>query len=156
MRPGPRPKPTALKLLEGNPGKKRLNAREPRPTVEIPTCPAGLKPEARKEWRRLSKLLQAQGLIARLDRAALAVYCQAWARWLEAEQKVQEGGEIVKSPNGYPIQNPWLSIANAAAKEVRAFLQEFGLSPAARTRLHVVPKSSERDAFEEFLFGSAN
>jgi phage terminase small subunit len=36
---GPAPKPTAIKRLEGNPGKRKLNEMEPKMTVGVPECP---------------------------------------------------------------------------------------------------------------------
>ena len=51
---GRKPKPTALKVLEGNPGKRPLNDREPVPPKGTLKCPAWLLPEAKKEWKRLA------------------------------------------------------------------------------------------------------
>ena len=48
---GRKPKPTAIKELEGNPGKHPLNASEPKPKKKAPACPKWLEPEAKKEWR---------------------------------------------------------------------------------------------------------
>ena len=50
---GRKPKPTALKKLEGNPGKRKLNTKEPMPGKGMPDCPKWLLPEAKKEWERL-------------------------------------------------------------------------------------------------------
>ena len=50
---GRKPKPTALKKLEGNPGKRKLNTKEPVPGKGMPDCPKWLLPEAKKEWKRL-------------------------------------------------------------------------------------------------------
>ena len=36
---GRKPKPTAVKKLEGNPGKRKLNMKEPVPAKGMPTCP---------------------------------------------------------------------------------------------------------------------
>lgn len=52
---GRKPKPTAMKELEGNPGKHPLNTSEPKPNKKAPACPKWLEPEAKKEWRRLAK-----------------------------------------------------------------------------------------------------
>ena len=57
-RAGRRPKPSAIKRLEGNPGKRPINMREPKPDKKAPPCPKWLDPEAKKEWRRLSKKLE--------------------------------------------------------------------------------------------------
>lgn len=80
------PKPTAVKELEGNPGKRPLNKNEPKPKQIAPKCPSWLEPDAKKEWRRLSKELETMGLLTQVDMAAFAGYCQAYARWKEAEE----------------------------------------------------------------------
>ena len=80
---GPKPAPSNVHLLKGNPSKKPLAQLlgEFKPDVEIPDCPAHLRPEARKEWKRITPELERYGLISKIDRAALALYCQAWA-WM--------------------------------------------------------------------------
>lgn len=85
MARGRRPKPTALKKLEGNPGKRPLNELEPVPPVASLRCPNYLLPEARKEWRRLAPILMNLGLLTAADAVPFAGYCQAYARWREAE-----------------------------------------------------------------------
>lgn len=47
---GRKPKPIAIKELEGNPGKRPLNDAEPKPVRKAPPCPKWLEPEAKKEW----------------------------------------------------------------------------------------------------------
>jgi P27 family predicted phage terminase small subunit len=101
---------------------------------------------------RASKLLFANGLITELDRAALAGYCDAYARVAEASRQLQQYGLIVKSPNGYPMQSPYLAILNTALQETRAFSTEFGMTPSSRSRVKTAnPK--QRDLFSDFLDG---
>lgn len=76
---GRKPKPTAMKELEGNPGKHPLNTSEPKPNKKAPACPKWLEPEAKKEWRRLAKQMEAIGILTEVDMAAFAGYCQAYA-----------------------------------------------------------------------------
>ena len=76
---GRKPKPTAVKKLEGNPGKRKLNTKEPNPGKGMPDCPAWLLPEAKTEWIRLSEKLNQMG--ADRDRpvcicSLLSVLCQ--------------------------------------------------------------------------------
>lgn len=149
---GRRPKPTALKIMQGNPGKRPLNNSEPTPTG-TPTCPRHLSKEAKAEWRRISEELSAMGLLTKVDRAALAAYCEAWARWCEAERQIQKFGLVVKSPSGYPMQNPYVGIANTALDQMRKFLVEFGMTPSSRSRLSVetTPKESKlADLYPKF------
>ena len=54
---GRKPKPTALKKLEGNPGKRKMNTKEPVPGKGMPDCPKWLLPEAKEEWKRLCQKL---------------------------------------------------------------------------------------------------
>jgi P27 family predicted phage terminase small subunit len=113
---GRRPTPTRLKLLTGNPGKRPLNPDEPRPEVAAPECPQELGPVARQEWDRLVEELVALGLLTNLDRAALAAYCGAYALWADATTNIEKYGAMIKSPQGFPIQSPYLAIANRQAE----------------------------------------
>ncbi len=134
MPPGRKPKPTHLKLLEGNPGKRPLNQHEPKLTQKIPTCPGWLLPEAKLEWRRVVKELADTGIITIVDRSMLAAYCQMWARFVEAEK------------SGQPL--PASKVA-----QMRALASEFGIGASSRSRFNV-EKQEEKDLFEEFLRGS--
>ena len=144
MKPGTRPKPSALRLIDGDAGHRPPNQNEAKPKSAIPPCPAHLKPHAKKEWRRISKRLLTLGLLTHIDRAVLAMYCQAWARWVEAEEKVAEmpGKDIVKTKGGNIIQNPYLAIANRAQDHLLKCAAEFGMTPSSRTR--AVAETSEK------------
>ena len=90
MTRGRKPKPTAVKLMDGNPGKRRINGAEPKPPRSLPDCPAHLSAEAKAEWHRLAKSLNGIGLLTQVDRATMAGYCQCYGRWVEAELKLAE------------------------------------------------------------------
>lgn len=144
---GRRPKPTRLKLLTGNPGKRPLNAHEPTPEIVIPDCPPELGPVAQKEWQRLVGDLTVLRILTNLDRAALAAYCGAYALWAEATEAIQKFGTMVKSPSGYPIQSPYVSIANRQAEIMMRIASEFGFTPASRSRIST-PQAQERTLFD--------
>ena len=154
-RTGRPPKPTALKELEGNPGKRPLNKDEPKPKQQAPKCPSWLLPDAKAEWKRLSKELEALGLLTEVDMAAFAGYCQAYARWKEAEEFISKHGSILKTSTGYIQQIPQVSIAQQNLKQMRNFCSELGLSPSARSRLSISNRGStiEGDAMEALLAG---
>ena len=69
---GRKPKPTAIKELEGNPGGRPLNPNEPRPDKKAPRCPSWLEEEAKKEWKRMGRMLEQAGLLTEMDMAAFA------------------------------------------------------------------------------------
>ncbi|HEV7253082.1 MAG TPA: phage terminase small subunit P27 family [Mesorhizobium sp.] len=104
-------------------------------TTSPPTCPAHLSPTAKAEWKRLAGLLFAQDTLSHPDRAALAAYCQAYGRWVEAERKLTETPTLIKLPSGYIQQSPWLAIANKQLEIMKGFMAELGLSPVSRSRV---------------------
>jgi P27 family predicted phage terminase small subunit len=144
---GRRPKPTRLKFLTGNPGKRPLNQSEPRPEPVVPQCPPELGPVARREWDRLAGELASLNLLTNLDRAALAAYCGAYALWVEATEAIQKYGTMVKSPSGYPVQSPYVSIANRQAEIMMRIASEFGFTPASRSRISTPAVPNEPDLF---------
>lgn len=140
---GRKPKPTVIKELEGNPGKRKLNAQEPKPRVKAPTCPKWLEDDAKREWRRLAKQMEQLGILTEIDMAAFAGYCQAYARWKAAEEFISKHGSIVKTPSGYWQQVPQVSIAQQYMKQMSKFCEQFGLTPASRSRIIADVKQSE-------------
>lgn len=167
-----KPLPKNVHSLTGNPSKKSLNAQidSVNPEVEIPGCPSFLMTEAKSEWKRIGVELMELRLIAKIDRAALALYCQAWARWVWSEKQLRdavkrvakkrekweadpanegqewEGGDgyVVPTKNGLPTYSHHWVIANKAMDQVDKFLQSFGLSPSARARIR---PSAQMDLF---------
>jgi len=153
---GPAPKPTALKRLQGNPGKRALPAGEPQPAAgRVPYAPRWLSEGAAAEWKRLAPRLHAAGLLTEVDHDALAVYCETWALWKRAEEVVRQKGEVVKTTNGNIIQNPYLGIANRAKRDALLMMREFGLTPSARTRIKV-EATKEEPSLADLLFQQVN
>lgn len=134
---GRKPKPTALKLLDNNPGKRALNADESHPLADPDARPpAHLMPEARREWRRMIKILSPLGLYTELDKPALAAYCTAWARHVEAEKNLQKYGMVlVGQGSGAPYLSPYYAVANKAWDQMVRSMAEFGMSPSSRSRV---------------------
>jgi P27 family predicted phage terminase small subunit len=151
---GRKPKPTAIKILEGNPGKRPLNDSEPKPMHKTPPCPKWLMPEAKKEWRRLASGLTAMGVLTDVDMAAFSGYCQAYARWKENEEFITKNGSLVRTPSGYWQQVPQVSIAQQYLKQMERFAEQFGLTPASRSRI-IAEGSGENstDEMEKLLGG---
>ena len=151
---GPAPKPTAIKQLEGNPGKRKLNKREPKVNSGIPVCPSWLLPEAKNEWKRLAKKLHLMGILTINDRTAFAGYCQSYAKWKEAQEHITEEGPVYTTETGYQRPNPWIAISDTNQKLMLQFGSEFGLTPSSRSR--IVAGSDihdEKDDMENLLRG---
>jgi P27 family predicted phage terminase small subunit len=138
--PSPKPRPAHLKIVEGRaPGRDSGGRKvtEPPSFVRLPpTAPDWLPAEARAEWDRVVPELQRLQLLKPPDAAALAAYCMAWARFVEACRIVEEQGMVLHDDKlGRSQRHPALLTAEAASKELRAWCGEFGLTPSAEARL---------------------
>lgn len=145
--------PAKVHYLHGNASKKPLAALldEFSPDVELPNLPAWVKGEAKVEYMRLGQELERYGLVSKLDRGVLVMMATEWARWAWAEKKIadlnqadkeeNEKGLVATSPNGYKVMSVYLQIQRAAQSAYLKLASEFGLTPAARTR--VQPSSSQ-------------
>ena len=150
MKRGTKPKPTVLKVLEGNPGKRPLPKNEPTPAPLMPDCPDWLDAEAKKFWHKYGPKLHALGLLTEVDGPAFDVVCQRYSLWVKCEKRLKKKGLISKSQSGYEQQRPEVSIAKQALADVRVFLAEFGMTPSSRRRMSV-PEQSEPDEMERLL-----
>ncbi len=150
---GRKPKPTHLRLVLGNPGRRPLPEAEPIPPPGRPVVPAELSDAAKQEFGRLCGLLEQMGVLTTVDQALLGAYAAAFGDWLEAEAALRKMGKVVRTPlkkvtrvvdgvttveetGGYPMPNPFLAIRNKAIDQMYKLGSEFGLSPVARTRIN--------------------
>jgi len=156
-KPGPRTRPTKLKLLQGNPGRRPLPKNEPKPekAETLPKAPKFLDAIAKKEWRRMARQLYVLGLLTNLDITALAAYCTNYSLWVAATLQIQKSGVLIKAQSGFPMQSPYLAIANKNQGEMRKWLVEFGMTPSSRAGLDFDgPKpQSKTDAFRARVKG---
>jgi P27 family predicted phage terminase small subunit len=142
---GRKPKPSHLKLVEGNRGKRKLNTDEPEFELTDIMPPPELDDRAKVEWGRVAHQLQAQGVLTDVDRATLAGYCSAYSTYIAAEQSLKKvaeadnvfGGLVVKTSNGTMVQNPLIGIRNTALQTMNRFAVELGMTPSSRTRIKV-------------------
>lgn len=153
MSKGRRRLPANVHMLHGNPSKKSMNdlLGGVHPEVEIPSCPAYLLPEAKKEYKRITSELKELNLISKIDRAAIAAYCAAWAEVVFCENKINETnaqdprgekGYIESTPSGYKQMSVWVQIRNRAYERMMRFASEFGMSPSSRTK--ATPSSNQQ------------
>ena len=149
---GRKPIPTTVKNVTGLMHSGRMPPNEQTIGLQqvfgLPLAPpAYLDDYAADEWQRTCKLLWEAGIMTPTDIGALAIYCQAYARWRRAEEAIQEiamedpenGGLVLVTTNGNIVQNPLVGIANTSMRDAIRYGAEFGLTPSSRARLGVMP-----------------
>lgn len=146
---GRKPKPTHLKILAGKPGHRPLNESEPQPDLleEAPEPPSHLSGEARAYWAEIVPKLIRNNLLSEIDVGTLAAYCQAYGRWVVAESMVAKQGDVLISPSGFPIQNPYLAVANKAMEQMIKRETEFGMTPSSRSRVSTTDAKKKANRF---------
>jgi len=158
--PGRKPKPTKLKILEGNPGRRPLNLNEPDPLPIAPECPDWLPDEAKKLWHRLAPELERIGLLKIIDGIALEGLCVSYAIWKKAVEFIKKNGTTYRIPRKdkkgkvksvYIAPFPEVAIANQSLKQIRAFATEFGLTPSSRGRILLPWEEDYDDEFDRLL-----
>jgi len=115
----------------------------------IPDCPACLGAVAKAEWKILVTDLDALGILDRVDRGALVVYCEAWEEFVLLSKVVKEEGAVCVATNGSPYQNPALGAKNKAAERMLKVAAQFGMTPAARVKIDACD-SDVTNSFAEF------
>ncbi len=150
MKRGRKPAPTPLKILKGT-RKDRINAEEPKPPVVRPERPEALDSFGRAEWDRILPELEELGILARVDGAALGLYCAAYSQWIRADLEVQIRGLLVDTGTGGVKGNPAVTMAHMARAQMHSLLSEFGATPASRSRVKTRDDGKSKDALGEFL-----
>lgn len=149
--PRPIPKPTRLKMLAGNPGKRPLRPNnEPQAAFGLPRCPKQLKGHARRAWQFLSDRLAEMNMDHMVDAMTLEGACVAYKRAMEADEVIDREGATFKLGNGYVQQRPEVAMSQTNWKLFKSFCAEFGFSPAARARLSInVAKDNSDNPFAQ-------
>lgn len=148
--PGPPKKPTALKLVAGNPGKRALNKREPKPRGNLYDAPDWLTDQQKVGWQYAIDTAPF-GLLKRVDRSTLVAWVVAEDLHRQAVEKLNGGAMLIKTPNGMPVQSPYLSIINKQAAIMLKAASEMGFTPASRSRVEVTDDEQEADPADRFF-----
>jgi P27 family predicted phage terminase small subunit len=148
--PGPPRKPTNLKIVTGNPGKRALPKREPKPRGNLYDPPEWLTEAQRKGWEYAIETAPF-GLLKRIDRSTLVAWVVAEDLHRQAVEKLNSGAMLIKTPNGMPVQSPYLAIINKQAMIMMKASAEMGFTPASRSRVEVDTDGEEEDPAERFF-----
>ena len=134
---GRKPKPTWLKVIGGNPGRRPLNYAEPKPEGDLSTPPEWLTPSQRGIWEGAISNAP-PGLLRRIDESVFLIWVIAKDLHQIATEKIAQSGTIVRMPNSnMAVQSPWVAVLNKQAQIMLKASGELGFSPSARTRVRL-------------------
>jgi len=152
---GGRPrKPDALKKLHGTARKDRA-VESTASATGMPTRPMGLSQQAIRVWKSLAPKLHGLGLLSDIDQSTFAVYCQAYADWLELTRLLNKLGVAncySETESGYRQAIPEIAVRDKAYQVMQRLETRFGLDPSSRSGIAVEGKQKIANATEEFLF----
>lgn len=148
---GPPPKPTALRLLNGNACGRALPENEP-VTPEIdPTPPEWLDDMARGFWNEVVGIVQLMRVAQQSDRTALSLLSVCLAEARRASEMLHIEGRTMEFESGARQVSPHFSIMTKAMAQATKLMAEFGMTPASRTRVKAMVTKEGLDDFESYL-----
>ncbi|MAR55844.1 MAG: phage terminase small subunit P27 family [Rickettsiales bacterium] len=168
---GRKRKPTNIKLVTGNPGRRPLKRSEPAPKTGKPSRPAHMSKRAKLAWPKFIKMLGDMDVLTLADAAALEALCETYADLLEARESLskplsyfdKDGNEKIICPANERTYLSWsqhgvmarsrpeLATISDAHKRLMSALAEFGLTPAARSRVQANTDGNKKDELEDFF-----
>ncbi len=145
--------PSNVVLLRGNPGHRPLPEDEPQPEPGMPKVPVWLNGTARAAWMELRPLLEKIKVVTEADRKALELLCDAYSEYRAYREVVRREGatyQVTTKRGGTMYRmRPEVAAAQDAWKRTRAMLAEFGLTPAARSKVKVLKETAD-DPYERY------
>jgi P27 family predicted phage terminase small subunit len=133
-------KPTALKLVEGNPGKRAVNGQEPEPMLLVDLePPAHLQPRSAAVWREVAPMLRRLQVLTEADVIALELLCDSVADYRHARETCGDDF-VTTSAKGSQMLDQWFVAKLSASKRAEGLMGRFGMDPVSRSRVMVNPQ----------------
>jgi P27 family predicted phage terminase small subunit len=146
---GQKPKPSHLRIVDGNASRRPLNENEPKPTVLAADTqpPPGLSAPQQEFWR--AKFAEVPvGMLTVVDLPLFTAYVMACWRYQNAITNLTTTGELIKVGEGW-MHNPYGSVVNRQARDISKFASELGFSPTSRTRVKIDRRTKKSSPFGE-------
>lgn len=151
MKTGRKSKPSALRLVQGNPGHRPVNEDEPTPRkVFAPAAPRTLSKVEKAKWKKLCKQLADVRVLTELDLDALEMYVRSWHTMIVAQADVKKRGKLILNASGGEVWNPSWTEYKHAVSVVRSLQSEFGLTPSARTGIVATADDDGKERWSKF------
>ncbi len=147
-----------MKVLRNTVRKDRTNPKEPKLPPSLPAPPMNLDDIARRAWDQVGKTLVNMRVLTDADQMGLQLICEAYADYIQTRECLRDPtGEFVgfyeaENEDGEKklFSHPMLGATTRIRRELMAYLAEYGLTPASRSKVSFLT-DSEEDPFENFL-----
>jgi P27 family predicted phage terminase small subunit len=134
---GAKPKPSHLKVIAGNPGRRPLNKREPKPSGDLKAAPDWMTVRQIKIWDEAIRTAP-KGLLKELDESILSVWVIARDMHQQASAEIAQSGLMTTTPKtGDSIQSPYVAVVNRQALIMMKAAAEMGFTPSSRSRVAI-------------------
>ena len=115
---------------------KKSTAPPAAASISAPPAPPEFLGEAgQKEWRDKTDLLDRLKILHKTDLGLLAMLCREWENYISAEQETKGISRFYETEKGYMGIHPLHTIAQQHLKSYTQLCNEFGFSPASRSRI---------------------
>ena len=143
---GRKPKPSVLKLVAGNPGKRPINENEPVfRKIELPEPPEDMSRAGKIEWRRTGAVLIKSGVLTEGELPAFELYCDAWGFYQKATTAIRDDGLVLKSKSGALRVSPHVLVQIRYWNQCVKLLTEFGMTASSKSGISVLPGAPKKD-----------
>jgi P27 family predicted phage terminase small subunit len=143
--PGPPPKPTAIKLLEGNPGKQKLQREPEMSRGSIHKREAWFGKHGKHMWDNIVPRLRKEVKLATVDENLAIQMCAAYGAAMEARENLHRHGTVTKEGK----LSVWHRVWKENATIFHQCAAKFGMSPADRARIFTDLLASDGSVIED-------
>ena len=146
---GRKRKPDTLKVVAGTAQKCRMNPNTPNVSGGIPVAPDELTDRAAEIFNRLSSILAGMGIGTPDDVDGLSILAQRLDQIETLNTMIEDGGYTYSTEGGLVKANPAVAMRDVAMRHAQSLLSEFGLTPAARSKVsaRIAPDENPFAAF---------
>ena len=108
----------------------------------VPGAPESLSVVGRALWNDLAKELFDRHVLTGVCLAPLEIYCTAYARARDLNERVEKDGYTFKTGKGWATPNPVVGMAVQQAKLMMSLAEKFGFTPSSQSRIAIVPEKT--------------
>lgn len=156
-RRGPHSEPAAIKKAKGNSGRRKIG-EDPAPSAVAVVSvkpPSWLKGRAKRVWSSIAPDIIGKKLLTQTDAATFARYCVNFARWLDANDYINNQGAHYSTDTGYDRVRSAMVISLRLDPILERVEDRFGLNPAERQRIFAARAAQPAGAGDLFPSGTS-